>query len=106
MGFMMDDFENKIELLINEIDTIISVLSQELSDEDVKHGWIEYSREKWLNWFVKLKVDIIEVNLDFPHGIPSAILRAMDFDGISGGDIVSRAATISMLIREIYEGDI
>jgi len=99
----MNEFpEDKLKLLLNLIDGMIFNLSQDLDVEDYRSGWTDEKSTKWLTWFEELKENV-EKGGDFKRGIPSGISRAMDFDGILSGRLMTQASKISNLIRDIYE---
>jgi hypothetical protein len=93
----MKDLRSQIALQLAELVEIFSQPFPRALDRD---GWCERSWAKWGRIFQEMQKTFVAGD-----SLPDAsIARAMDFDGIVGGDLLERAARVSNLIRHFHQG--
>lgn len=81
--------------LLEDIDALLALLRQPLSRASASDGWTTATATKWRGIFEELRDHVA-------NGRPTpaaSIARAMDFDGIVGGELLERAAAISNALR-------
>jgi hypothetical protein len=90
----MSSLQSHIE---KELSEIISALSQPFPSAAGCDGWTEQSWQKWRSFFEEARKKISS-----RQPIPDAsITRAMDFDGVTGGVLLEKAARVSNQLREL-----
>jgi hypothetical protein len=78
-----------------ELKELIAALSQPFPVVASNDGWRPETWVKWRDIFIRL-----QSSLESGQPVPDAsIARAMDFDGIVGGELLDRAARISNALR-------
>lgn len=84
-----------MESISEELSELVAVLSQPFPVSASIDGWTPETWEKWREIFLRL-----QSSLETGHRVPDAsIARALDFDGIVGGELLERAARVSNALR-------
>ncbi|MGO4396233.1 hypothetical protein AB4Z46_33275 [Variovorax sp. M-6] len=81
--------------LLEQIAAMVGFLREPLSDESARHGWTQATAEKWLHIFERLHADIS----NSAATAQASLSRAMDHDGVTGGHLLEKAASISNALR-------
>jgi hypothetical protein len=83
--------------LKENIDYILEVLRNHLSEEGMETGWNQAIRKKWIDWYEELDRKLANGD-DLPS--PMLAMRAMDFDGVGNTAISHIAARIDNRINK------
>ena len=92
----MEALRNQIGLQLSEL---VDAISQPFSAALASDGWSEGS---WAKWQLTLR----GLQESFASGQPlpeASISRAMDFDGVTGGILLSKAAALSNSLRHLRQ---
>jgi hypothetical protein len=92
----MEDLRNQVALQLNEL---VEAFSQPLSTTAASNGWSEASWVKWQLAFLQM-----QESFSLGQSLPEAsISRAMDFDGVTDGVLLSKAAELSNTLRHMRQ---
>jgi len=92
----MEDLRIQVGLQLNEL---VEAISQPFSAAAASDGWSEASWAKW-----QLTFRLLQDSFASGQSLPEAsISRAMDFDGITGGVLLSNAAALSNSLRHLRQ---
>lgn len=81
--------------LLEQIAAIVEFLRAPLADESARHGWTQATAEKWRHIFERLQADVSNSTAT-AH---ASLSRAMDHDGVTGGYLLEKAASISNALQ-------
>ncbi|WP_421956591.1 hypothetical protein [Polaromonas sp.] len=81
--------------LLEQIAVMVQLLREPLSDESARHGWTRAIAEKWLHIFERLHADVSNLAVT----AQASLSRVLDHDGVTGGHLLEKAASISTALR-------
>lgn len=95
---------NKMEL-IKRIKAMIDRLNSPLLERDRHEGWTDDSRNSMRKFFIQMEVDLRSDRplKEFPQYL--SITRALDFWGVSGGDLLEESSRISFIYRNLASAE-
>ena len=92
----MEDLRNQIGI---QLDELVEAISHPFSAAAASDGWSEATWAKWQLNFRRLQESFAS-----SQSLPEAsISRAMDFDGVTGGILLSKAAALSNSLRHLRQ---
>jgi hypothetical protein len=95
---MIDNLRSQV---IDDLSCIVSELQEPFSSALSSEGW---SSELWEKWG-RIFGDLLESVRSGGFGLDASISRAMDFDGVTQGEILEKAARISNSLRELRRNE-
>ena len=82
------------------ISVVVDLLSRPLSAEERRNGWTDEDRAYYHDLFIRMRTQIEEGNSSAQLDLENINLsRSLDDRGISQGEILHLAATISTVVR-------
>ena len=76
--------------IADELARLAFELARPMPSSALKDGWCAQTWQKWQSIFETLYARVIAGESDFSGGIA----RALDFDGVIGGQVLERAAAV------------
>jgi hypothetical protein len=88
-----------VDAVKNEVDAIIEILSRPLTPEDIRMGWNDTLRQRWHDWFVRIKT---KLNANVPFKRTSVnVTYGIAYAGIQEGALFDRAARVGAMLMEM-----
>ena len=90
------------EEIISDIQMFYIELSKPFSEEDLKGGWSEKSRQSCIKLFKQMESDLRDKNINLKNKIEYiTLVRGLDYWGITKGKLFEQALTISSKINDV-----
>jgi hypothetical protein len=91
--------------VLRNVGHLIRRLSEPLPEDEKRNGWNEESRVIWLNFFSRLRDDLVEGRRLSKSPEYTLIYRGMDSHGIGSGVLLEEAVAISEQVYELNKSE-
>ena len=91
----------KKQEILKNVNHMIERLSEQLSQYEIKNGWNEEIKVIWLDFFRRIKTDLMDGNRISKHPEYTLIFRGMDSHGIIDGELLEEAINISEQLDQL-----
>ena len=90
------------EEIIEDIQRFLNELSKPFSEEDLRGGWTEGTRQRRMEFFKKMESDLKDKHINLSKKTEYiTLIRGLDFWGITSGRLFENALDMSSKIEEL-----